>query len=137
MPKARTHVKNRLCICLFCFNKSKSMFPIKGAVEKLVKKYFNYDDKDERLPSVLCSACKRDLYRVRNDENCKVYLPEFSQLPSLKMNTRSTANDVCNCVICHLARKPSSKFSNFAKGDTLPVRKSILSDVCKENLPSK
>lgn len=129
MPKARSHEENRYCVCLFCFGKTKEMIPIKGAISDLVKKYYEYDENDKHLPLVLCSACKRDLYRVRNDTTKKVNLPNFDQLQLLKRTTRLSANDICNCTICEKARKPPSKFANFAKGNTLPPKIGILKDV--------
>lgn len=129
MPKARSHEENRKCICLFCFGKTKTMIPINKAIQELVNKYFEYDEMNKLLPVVLCSSCKRNLYHIKDDSTRKVYLPDFSQLKSMKKFTRSTVNNICDCTICDLARKPQQKFPNLVQGDTLPARKSILTDV--------
>ena len=59
---------------------------------------------------------------------------DFSQLKLLKKFTRSKVNDICDCSVCDLARKPPANFANFAKGDTLPPRRGILSDVTNVKL---
>ncbi|CAH0555135.1 unnamed protein product [Brassicogethes aeneus] len=132
MPKARTHEENRLQVCLFCFGKTKTMFFIKEGLKLLVKKHFEYKDEDDRLPAVLCSSCKRDLYRI-NEKTIR--LPKFSELKRIRRCTRSTSNSVCDCYICDLARKPAS--GNFAKGNILPKRIGILADTTNVQLAEK
>lgn len=83
MPKAKTHDENRNQICLLCFGKTKSMFSVKDGLKDLFEKYLEYDALDERLPRVLCSTCKRDLYRVENGSEKCVRLPNFSDLQAI------------------------------------------------------
>lgn len=128
MTKPRTHDENRLQICLLCFGKTKTMHLIKGACEILIRKHFEYDKADDRLPLVLCSGCKRDLYRIEDTEEKTIRLPDVSELRPIKKNTRSNSKLMCDCCVCELARKPAFGNLNFAKGNVLPARKSILAD---------
>lgn len=114
------------------------MILVEGKIKVLVKKQFEYDTSDDRLPLVICNSCKRDLYRIKNDNQKTVKLPDFTNLTSLKKSTRSNRHNSCDCHICQLARKPSfNNFSNFAKNNVLPKRKSILFDEKNTTAPGK
>lgn len=130
MPKAKTHDENRNQICLLCFGKTKSMFLVNDVLKDLVKKYLEYDALDDRLPRVLCSTCKRDLYRVEDGSEKCVRLPKFSDLKAIRKPTRSSISATCDCFVCELARKPAT--GNFAIGNHLPKRKSIINESSEE-----
>ena len=62
MPKEkRNHDANRHFVCLLCFEKSKTIFPITGITLQRVKKYWmeNYDEADPRLPAAVCGKHKQ------------------------------------------------------------------------------
>lgn len=127
MPKARTHQENRHEVCLLCFGKTKKMLLVQGALKSHIEKYFTYDTDDDRLPLVVCTSCKRDIYKIKDDPQQSIKLPDFSSLKPVTKFTRSSNDTPCACHICELARKPKTKnFGNFAKGNILPERKSIL-----------
>lgn len=135
MPKARTHKENREKICLLCFGKTKCMYSVKGKLKNLVEEYLEYDDLDERLPSVVCSTCKRDLYKLKNSSEHCVKLSNLSDLKAILSSTRSSDNDTCYCVVCELARKPAC--GNFAIGNHLPKRRSTLRKLSNDQAQSK
>lgn len=129
---AGTHEENRFKVCLLCFGKTKVMIKIGGNLQNLVEAIFQYDKSDGRLPVVLCSGCKRDIYRVKNGTHKDIRLPDISKISVLKRFTRSNASALCNCHVCIVARTP--KAGNFAKNGILPKRKSIL---CNNETTSK
>lgn len=135
MPKAGSHEENRNRICLLCFGKTKKMYPVKGMVKDLLENHLVYDENDERLPCVVCTTCYNNLYQVKNGEEQIARLPNFADLKILQRSTRSNVNVTCQCHICELARKP--KVGNFAIGNHLPKRQSILRDLSNNQASSK
>jgi hypothetical protein len=127
MPKdhAGTHEENRRRICLLCFGKTKTMIEIRGILQIEVSNIFEYDVSNERLPVVLCTGCKRNIYRIKNGTEKNVLLPtNISDIRPIRRSTRSNVTLQCNCYICELARMP--RIGNFSKNGVLPPRKSIL-----------
>ena len=62
------HDLNHRKICLLCLGKTKTLFTITDLLKVEVKKVFPFVTNDSRLSTVLCSGCRRDLYRLKNDE---------------------------------------------------------------------
>lgn len=126
-----SHEQNRRKICLLCFCRTKSMFPIVKKLKEKVAKVYDYDANDERLPVVVCNGCRRDLYRLDDDPKKTVSFANTSKL-SLKRVTRSNGNTPCNCKVCQFARMPRT--DHFAKGASLPPRQRILKDITNSEI---
>lgn len=120
------HEENCKKICLLCFGKTKTMFFITGKLKTEVEKVFDYNSNDDCLPKVICSTCKSDLYTNKVDSGKEIKLSIF---PEIKLKPATRSNTVCDCYICQLAKMP--RCGNFAKGNTLPPRKSILVNLNK------
>lgn len=118
--------ENRKKICLLCFGKTKRMYFIQDKLKSRIEEVFNYDEKDARLPVVICSECQRDLYRLKSGEQIRVHTTDFSII-TLKKVTRSCSSVLCDCYVCQLsgARIENSKIGNLKK-KILPKRKSII-----------
>lgn len=70
----------------------------------------------------------------------KIKAPDLSlflEKPLRTTVTRSSVDNVCDCYLCTIARKPWGKLTNFAKGDVPPPRMSISSDPTITSTPSK
>ncbi|CAH1106981.1 unnamed protein product [Psylliodes chrysocephalus] len=65
---------------------------------------------DERLPKVVCTACKRNISRNKSERDCgrtnlqTVALPDFSKFQKPILSTRSQTGKRCECSLCELAR---------------------------------
>lgn len=104
----------------------------------LVQKHIKYDKNDSRLPDVVCSSCKRNLYLIESEPTKKIEIPDFSQFlekPEKKV-TRICSKNICNCKLCVLSRKTQTD-CNFSKGNALPPRNSILVNITNTNLTGK
>lgn len=112
---AGSHSENRMRICLFCLKKKGKMIKIDGALRTKIENVIEYDHEDNRLPSVVCSACKINVYRCVNNINNKtsIKLPDYSHFRSIHKNTRSKSAKLCECSLCQLVRKPGHP--NFLK----------------------
>lgn len=120
------HYLNRFKICLLCYGKTKKMFEIKNKLKDEIEKVFNYNANDERLPSAICSYCKRILYRLKSGQQLSLNITNYSE-KHFKKVTRLNSKLPCDCQLCQLAKLP--KCGNFAKGKILPPKKSILKSV--------
>ena len=96
-----THDENRLKDCVLCFRKGKQMFSLKLKLKSDFEKiYTNYVD-DNNIPRSLCSTCKRDISRTKQNNKPKRELPDFSML--IKIQTRSRDGVNCDCKVCMMA----------------------------------
>ncbi|KAJ6639768.1 hypothetical protein Bhyg_12515, partial [Pseudolycoriella hygida] len=85
-------------------SRSKNRFTkiiVRGKVEAMIKKLFDYNACDEHLPCAICSGCLRNLYRSGN--RVDITLPDLSIFPVLPV-TRSTKKTKCKCQICEMTR---------------------------------
>ena len=115
MPNhARTHDENRNILCLLCFGKSKDMRQITNENRELIERYFihGYDPDDYRLPSAICSTCRRVLndYKAGNFTR-RIIMFDHSKLASTRP-LRSKFHDKCDCLICEAASFTSKTFSS-------------------------
>ena len=112
-----THGQNRSKVCLFCFQKGSTMFPITGLTLQRVKTHFlaNFDPSDQKMPISICSRCRNMLNAVEHsDEKKRIkveQLPEvvdFSRLDFPVITRSSGVTDLkdlkdCPCLICKVA----------------------------------
>ncbi|KAJ6648438.1 hypothetical protein Bhyg_03666 [Pseudolycoriella hygida] len=104
---AGTHSENRYKLCILCLktnSRSKNRFTkiiVRGKVEAMIKKLFDYNACDEHLPCAICSGCLRNLYRSENRGD--ITLPDLSIFPVLPATT-STKKTKCKCQICEMTR---------------------------------
>lgn len=116
-----THEECRETICFICWKKSKAMFPIqntlKEKLENLLCCELHTYLSDNRLPKVLCTSCRRNVYRQISDkeidESKKITLPTFAKFFSKSLITRShSSKSKCDCYLCELSREsPIGKVS--------------------------
>jgi hypothetical protein len=112
---AGSHSENRMRICLFCLKKKQKMIKIDGALRKKIENVIQYNHEDNRLPSVVCSACKINVHRCVNNSNNKtsINLPDYSHFRPIHKNTRLKSAKICDCNLCELVRYPGHH--NFLK----------------------
>ena len=127
MPKEkRNHDANRHFVCLLCFEKSKTIFPITGITLQRVKKYWmeNYDEADPRLPAAVCAKHHKMLACVETGQRGATIdsLPDpldYSKM-AFPIMTRGAVNDPnadCKCTICRVAQENCGTVGNkFASG---------------------
>lgn len=129
---AKSHDECRKCVCLLCFNKTKTMRNITKTAHKIIQEHIvsGYDESDDRLPTMLCSNCYTIIYEY-NAANFTHVIPIFDY-SSLKQNLRpNTRNAIqCDCKVCEIAR--SSTTSNFSptviqKRKPGPVKQNVAS----------
>ena len=110
MPKeGSTHGQNRSKVCLLCFQKGSTMFPITGLTLQRIKSHFlaNFEPSDQKMPISICGRCRNMLNAVEHSDEKKrmkvEQLPEvidFSQL-DFPVITRSSGvtdlKDLKNC----------------------------------------
>lgn len=119
---AATHDENRLKMCLFCLKKKNKMIPISGVLKENIEKLVTYDECDERLPSVVCDACRILIYReIKKELSLRTLkLRDYSNFKVMDPNTRSKIDKTCECTLCDLSRKPGHE--NFLVN---PVNKKL------------
>lgn len=65
--KRGTHADNRYKLCLFCLRKNVPFQEIQGELLKQIlkkaKDTVDYNVTNDYLPRVICSSCRRNLYR--------------------------------------------------------------------------
>lgn len=76
-----------------------------NALPKIIQDLTSYDPKDIRLPTVICSTCRINIYRASKVSDAKIKLPDYSCFTFPTKVTRSTSNKNCECTLCILARK--------------------------------
>lgn len=127
--KSCDHEGNRIKICLFCCRKSKKMINIAGSLEqKLIKITNNYDKFDDRLPTVLCPACKLSIFQGLNIRASSISLEaSIQKFLSIRRDLRSctACDNECQCYLCNAVRKAPetvAKKSTNIKKDSVKKR---------------
>lgn len=83
---------------------------LRSHLEKLLP--INLDSllSDERLPKVICTSCKRIIYRKISEKDSEsansepLRLPDYSKFQKPILCTRSQTGKCCECYLCELAR---------------------------------
>ena len=106
MPKEKkTHDDFRKAVCFLCLMKRKDPRNITPNDWEKLNTFFvsGLDPNDERLPSVLCIACRTI---VRNTTSCDhlsaIEIFDYSRLNQLKPITRNSSS--CECTVCLIGR---------------------------------
>lgn len=114
---AKTHEENRHSICLMCKKKpNKKFFKTTGKINDEIKKIFSdFNNKDSRLPAVVCDSCRLKITRTSANTSSKALLqmPDYSQY-CFKVKTRNGSIDsgnICECTLCTEVRSRKGQFN--------------------------
>lgn len=120
MPSPATfsnnHEKNRLRICLICkYRPKKKSFKTSGKVGNDLKiLYPDLNVNDERLPAVVCDACRQKIARAVANTSLRnnIKLPDYKKYRFQNIKTRlSTSVYDCDCTLCDEVRAKCSNLN--------------------------
>ena len=113
----KTHTDYRGMVCLLCFGKAKDMRKITDVQRETIEKSIisGLDSLDERLPTALCSTCRKNVSNISNGAPNHIKHFDYSKLGSKRPETRSSS---CDCLVCLIGPTKFSFQSANAKFST-------------------
>lgn len=101
---AKTHEECLAVVCLLCFKKcSKDLRPINARHKDIINEHFitGYNDKDSRLPTVICATCRTVVQQYGNGNFTRnIHLFDYAKLG---VQPKVTRQSNCTCIVCQIA----------------------------------